>query len=253
MEQENIIIDKLNQEAQKVYDANCAEPIEQLKFTYDEEMDKELRDITHKPYMFVLACVMDRQMKAELAWSIPHKVCEKFNADTFEKLKAIPEEDIVRFFKEENLHRYDETMGRNFYDAVQRIATLYNGDASLIWKGQNKSATIVYRFLCFKGVGIKIATMATNLLIRCYHINIPDRSAIDVSPDVQVCRVLYRLGLTESEDTTAAIYKAKELNPEFPGLIDSICWEYGRTYCHPNNPECPQCPFNKVCRKQGVK
>lgn len=249
----NEIIKKLLDEAQKVYNNKCAEPIEQLTFTKKDEIDKQLRDINHKPYLFVLACVMDRQVKAELAWSIPYKVCEQFNADTFEKIKAIPKEEIVRFFKEKNMHRFDETMGQNFYDAVQRIATHYNGDASLIWANMPSSATVVYRFLCFKGVGIKIATMAANLLTRCYKVKFSDMSAIDISPDVQVCRILYRLGLTESENPTAAIYKAKEINPSFPGLIDSVCWEYGRKFCHPRQPECQNCPFNEVCNYAANK
>lgn len=250
---EKEIIKKLLDEAKKVYNDNCAEPIEKVTFTNMDHIDKQLRDIKHKPYLFVLACVMDRQVKAELAWSIPYKVCEHFNADTFKKLQSISKDEIVRFFKENNIHRFDETMGQYFFDAVQRIATHYNGDASLIWANKPSSATVVYRFLCFKGVGIKIATMAANLLTKYFKVEFSDMSAIDVSPDVQVSRILYRLGLTESKDITAAIYKAKELNPSFPGLIDSVCWEYGRNFCHPTQPECTKCPFNKVCCKQGVK
>lgn len=248
----NDVVAKLREEALYIYKKSREEPVERLKFAYDETIDKDLRDIKNKPYLFVLGCVMDRQVKAEVAWSIPHKVCAEFKADSFEKLKAIPEDKIVKFFKKDNIHRFDETMGQNFYAAVQRISTHYNGDASLIWADKPSSATVVYRFLCFKGVGIKIATMAANILSRCFKVEFSDMSAIDVSPDVQVCRILYRMGLTESEDRTAAIYKAKEINPPFPGLIDLVCWDYGRNYCHPSKPECQKCPFNNVCSKQGI-
>lgn len=234
-------------EAQKVYDEACGKPIEGLRYTNNEDVDKGLRDIVGKPYLFVLACVMDRQIQAEKAWAIPHSVCQYFAINDFRGLAELTKEEIVECFKEKNLHRYNEIMAESFYSAVQRIQRVYNGDASLIWKGRPSSAEVVYRFLCFDGVGIKIATMATNLLARDFKVKFKDKKAIDVSPDIQVCRILCRLGLIESEERNAAIYKAKELNPDFPGIIDGVCWEYGRKYCHPQKPECKKCPLKAGC------
>ncbi len=80
-------------------------------------------------------------------------------------------------------------MAENFYSAVQLIHTKYNDDASNIWKGNPKRATLIRRFLEFKGVGVKIATMAANILAGEFKISMQDRICIDISPDVQVKRV----------------------------------------------------------------
>lgn len=241
----------LNQ-AKKVYKAEVEKNRSQTTFSKDKMIDIKLRDLKNHAYMFVLACVMDRQIKAERAWAIPHKVCAHFNVRNFQDLVALKESDIVNYFKSANIHRYAQTMGSCFYKAVQRIHIVYKDDASKIWSGNPSSASVVYRFLCFDGVGIKIATMAANILSRDFGIKFSDMSAIDVSPDIQVRRILYRLGLVETDSKDAVIYKAKEINPKFPGLIDIACWKWGRDYCHPTNPECNACPMHKVCPKKGV-
>ena len=40
-------------------------------------MDQEnnfLNDLKSYPHAFILACLMDKQMKAEIAWQIPYKI-----------------------------------------------------------------------------------------------------------------------------------------------------------------------------------
>ena len=86
-------------------------------------------------------------------------------------------------------------MGEYFYDAIELIHNKYNDDASNIWKSNPNSAQVGCRFLEFNGVGIKIATMAVNILSRDYKVPMTDMSAIDISPDRHVKRCMYRLGL----------------------------------------------------------
>ena len=218
-------------------------------FVYDEEANALLNDIDHYPHAFVLACCMDRQAKAERVWMIPYLVMKEIGSFDIHDLAQISKGEYSRIFKEQSLHRFNDSMAGIFYNAVQLIIDKYDGDASKIWKGKPSSSAVVSRFLEFKGVGIKIATMATNILARDFKILFSDYYSIDVSPDVHVRRVLSRIGLIgENATTDQIIYRARELNPEFPGIIDHTVWEIGRTWCDSQNPLCDKCPVNMECK-----
>ena len=51
-----------------------------VHFTKVKEIDSFLNDLTNFPHAYVLACLMDRQIKAERAWQIPYLVCKKLNS-----------------------------------------------------------------------------------------------------------------------------------------------------------------------------
>ena len=94
--------------------------------------------------------------------------------------------------------------------------------------------------------------MAANILARQFKIPMKDYYSIDISPDVHIRRVLYRLGFIEKNaKVERVIYKARELNPEYPGLIDYLCWEIGKNYCKPKfkDCECKKCDMNEACSK----
>ncbi|MFN8524828.1 MAG: hypothetical protein U0821_17160 [Chloroflexota bacterium] len=87
------------------------------------------------------------------------------------------------------------------------------------------SATIVRRFLQFRGAGPKIATMAANILVRDFKIPVSDRYSIDISADVHVRRVFTRLRLIGRDASDEElIYRARELNPAYPGVFDLPIW-----------------------------
>ena len=221
-----------------------------VHFVKDDETNLFLNDLKNYPHAFVLSCLMDRQIKAEIAWQIPSKIKSilgSFDIIELGKLKLADYKDI---FLEKKLHRFNETMADVFYCGVQDICNKYGGDASIIWTNNPSSSTVVYRFLEFKGSGIKIATMAANILARQFRIEFSDYYSIDISPDVHIRRVMKRMGfVSDDASNEMIIYKARELNPEFPGIIDFSCWEIGRTWCHPTNPECENCLVRSECRK----
>lgn len=135
---------------------------------------------------------------------------------------------------------------------MHRIQDEFNGDASAIWNNNQRSATIVRRFLEFDGVGIKIATMAANILARDF--KIPMKDHIDISPDRHVKRVFKRLGFTSDETSNdELIYCAREFNPRYPGIFDLSCFEIGRKWCHPENPSCAKCYLGEMCQKVLAK
>jgi len=144
-------------------------------------------------------------------------------------------------------------MGENFYLVIQKIHNNYQDNVSNIWKGNPRSATIVRRFLEFNGVGIKIATMAANILARDFKIPMKDYINIDISPDVHVKRVFKRLGfISKDASNDELVYCARELNPMYPGIFDLSCWEIGRYWCRPNKPICKKCYLNSFCNKKNV-
>ncbi len=234
-----------------------------VSFTNDPQADALLNDLSGHPHAFVLACIMDRQIKAERAWMIPHLISQKLYGFSFSLLRKLSLDEVRDLFsKPEPLHRFPEEMSRNFYAAVQHIDRSYGGDAARIWQNNPPSAEVVLRFLRFRGVGPKIATMATNILARDFKIPLADYYSIDVSPDVHVRRVFTRLGLvSDGASLEEIIYAARALNPQFPGLLDFPAWEIGRSWCRPVKPKCNECYMRSVCptrsniaanaRKQG--
>lgn len=225
-----------------------------FEFSGVKKYDYILNDLNNYPHAFVLACIMDRQVKAEIAWAIPYYISQRLGTFLFSTLINLTESKCVALFnKPKPLHRFPNTMGRYFYSGIQQIKNEYGGDASCIWQGKPSSAEIVYRFLQFKGVGLKIATMATNILARDFKIPMSDYYSIDISPDVQVSRVFRRLGLISAEASVdELIYRARALNPEFPGLLDFPAWYIGSNWCRPRKPRCNECYMKMVCPSASI-
>jgi endonuclease III len=154
-------------------------------------------------------------------------------------------DDYKNVFENNKLHRFNSIMAEVFYMAIQDIQNKYQGNVSKIWENKPSSAAVVYRFLEFKGCGVKIATMAANILARDFKIPFSDYYSIDISPDVHIKRVMARMGYVSYDPTPEkVIYKARELYPNFPGIIDLSCWEIGREWCQPTNPDCSNCLVN---------
>lgn len=216
----------------------------------DKEQNDFLNDIENTPQAYVLACLMDRQIKAERAWSIPYRIKEIIGSFEIDELASVSLEEYKNIFNKNTLHRFNDTMAGVFYSAVHDIKNKYDGNASRIWSNNPSSAKVVYEFLQLKGSGKQIATMAANILARQFKVPFSDYYSIDISPDVHILKVMRRTGLVDREaDLDSVIYKARELYPPFPGIIDFSCWEIGRTWCRKNNPNCNECIIRTDCKK----
>lgn len=219
-----------------------------VHFVDDEDANNFLNNLNEYPHAFVLACLMDRVIDVERAWKIPYKVYKTLGRFDIDYLYSIPLNKYKELFNNGGYHRFNDAIATDFFNAVHRIVDDYDGDASKIWSNKPSSATIVSRFLEFEGMGVKIATMATNILARQFKIPMSDYYSIDISPDRHVKRIMKRLGyLKENATIDQVIYKAREINPEFPGLIDFSCWKIGKENCHTKNPECETCPLKSEC------
>jgi len=248
---EKSIRDRLVDHGQRLFLA----PKQMIQFTKVPEADALLNDLAAHPHAFVLACVMDRQIKAEKAWLIPYRISEKLGGFSMGTLCKLSRADVNRLMTQpESLHRFVDKMSGFFQTAVQRISEHYAGDAARIWAGRTSSAEVVYRFLEFDGVGPKIGSMAANILAREFKIPFADYFSIDISADVHVRRVFARLGLCAADATAEqVIYKAKALYPEFPGMMDLPSWEIGRNWCKARCPECAGCYMNNLCPTASKK
>ncbi len=224
-------------------------PFGPIPFTGDHRADAMLNDLAHYPHAFVLACLMDRRVKAERAWLVPFRFGERLGSFDLDDLARLRKDRTISFFvTPPPLHFMNEVMGDIFYSAVQRVESEYSGDASRIWADCPSSATIVRRFLEFQGAGPKIATMAANMLVRDFKIPVSDRVSIDISVDRHIRRTFQCLGLVRKEASDEElIYTARELNPMYPGVFDLSLWEIGRTWCHPTLPECNKCYMRECC------
>ena len=242
---EKAICRRLVEKGQALFDGH-REPI---TFTREPSADALVSNIESYPHAFVLACIMDRQIKAERAWLIPYRVSQRIGGFTIGRLIELSLDDVKRIMREPApLHWLVEKMPKYFHSAVHRIKNVYRGDAALIWKDSPSSAELVYRFLGFEGVGPKISSMAANILVRDFKVPLSDYYSIDVSADTHVRRVFPRLGLCSLDPTAEqVIYKARALHPEFPGMMDLPCWEIGRNWCKPENPKCGDCYMNDLC------
>jgi endonuclease III len=215
----------------------------------DPLADRLVNDLEHYPHAFVLACIANRQVKAEVAWRIPHVIATAVGGFDMARLEALSEADLLRALTDgRSAHRYPQMMAGFLHRGIARLKTEYGGDASCIWEGRPSSAEVVRRFQEFDGVGQKIGTMAANILARDFRVPMADLNSIDVSVDIHVSRVFARLGLVdlapEPEDIIAV---ARRANPEYPGLIDLPVWNIGTEWCHKERPRCTECPMRHVC------
>lgn len=209
-----------------------------------------ISDLDGYPHAFVLGCVLDRRVKAEKAWIAPYKLKQRIGNFEFSTLKNLSKKDWEEHFKTPKpLHLLTGIMPDLLYKAVKRISEQYNDDASNIWKGNPvpSSGEIIYRFVQFDGIGQKISTMAVKILKNYFKIKMSGCDIIDVSNDVHIKRVFYRLGLIPEQSGELAINTARRLKPEFPGILDDPAWHIGREWCKAQNPDCGNCPMNKLC------
>ena len=226
-----------------------------VKLAQDPEADSLLNDLTGHPHAYVLACLVDRNVRAEVAWMLPLRIKERTGSFDINDLARLDERDWLRVMTEPSpAHRFPTNMSRVVHRAITRIVDQYGGDASRIWSDSPSSAALVRRFLEFHGAGPKIATMAANILVREFRVKISDFRYIDISADVHVVRVMSRLGLVrQGAGTDEVVYAARELNPDFPGIIDPPIWFLGRDICKPK-PRCAYCYLSDLCpHRLGIR
>jgi len=208
---------------------------------------KLVSDLQKNPHLFLLACIAMRQVKAETAWAIPLHIKQTLGSISFSKLYLLPESEWLPILKGTR-HRYYKQLARDYPLALQKLKNEYESRADNIWKNKPSSYTVMIRLRDFSGVGPKIASMTLDILVRNFKVELGDYSALDIAADVHVRRVMHRLGLIPRSDwNDLAIWKAREMNPQYPAVFDSLFWNVGRDFCHATKPDCEICPLQQYC------
>ena len=221
-----------------------------VEYTGINEADKLLCDFDNYPHAYLLACIGDRQYDSKKVWEIPYRIKNILGSFEINFLNKLSVMDWENLFVENNLHRFNREIARCYYNAIKKIMNEYDGNAANIWNNEPSSATVILRMLDFDGVGIKIATMTANILARDFNIKYSDYCSIDISVDTHVKRVFKRMGFVKNvDDVNECIYKAREICPTYPGILDGYIWEFGRKICTSRNPKCEICIFKSECPK----
>lgn len=240
-------LDKIQTRIVEKAHARRNEPLQAVSYTGQAAADELLNDLDNYPHAFVFACLLDIQSKSKEVWLTPYRLRERLGFFDFAQLVQVSEAALSTAMSNPSfLHRWPNKMAQRLFLAIRRIETVYDGDASRIWMGNPPSAALVRRFLEFEGMGLKIATMAANILVRDFRIPVSDSYSIDISVDVHVRRVFSRLGFISQDTPELIIYTARERYPEYPGIFDLALWELGQSICRPI-PKCSACYLADLC------
>lgn len=246
------LIDKINQ-ALKQFGAS--EEVKSKEATFKEiKLPQSVNDfyIKNKNYFaFLLGVLYDQQRPGEVIWQIPYRLYKTLGHLDPELISKMSYTDILSLFEEIKLKpRYPRPMAKQTIEAAQKIFNEYGGKVENIWADNPTCAQVQKRFGEFNGIGQKKAAMATKILIQKYGIPLRDRSGLDIAADDLLTRMFKRCGFVNYEDKNLVVSKARELNPDYPGILDTTCWIIARNYCSPTSPNCVECPIGDICPKE---
>ena len=203
----------------------------------------------NNPNGYLMAVVLDQGMKAEKVWAMPNKLFWQW--DRMDLIAEADVEDLAKDLKVVGC-RYFNNMAKFIKHDAQMLMDKYSGWAENIWMDYPTSVQMYERFLEFKGIGQKKASMAVNILVRDCEVPVSDKRGIDVSYDKHIRQVFLRSGLAKRDDMNHIVDVARTEYPEYPGILDKPAWYIGRDWCFNQNPDCQNCPLglSNVCARK---
>ena len=186
--------------------------------------------------LFLLCCLLQYQIKAELAWDNGWRLVQNFSdpEDIWKEITSNTEEDWGARFKELHLHRFPAAHGR-LWKIGKRMCRYYEGAERNIWNDRNANEVQIRLFDI--GAGEQISRMIAGALRDMHYVE----GSGDVKADVHVCRVLGRLVSGKSIEPHVATELTRKINPSDPWQLDWPLWNIGKSLCHRSNPLCSQC------------
>ena len=208
--------------------------------------------VVSDPYAFAIATCLDRGTKADIIWTIPYDIKNLLGHLDPHRINQMSLGELSDLFTRlPRRPRYNNAAPRTVKELTKIVVEEYDGHEEMIWEGKN-SDQVKKKFDSVYGVSVGIANMAVLLIEKAfpYRFSDFDRPNMDIKPDTHTRRVLFRLGVGESETDKATIEAARKLNPAYPGEFDGILWLIGRKWCHPTAPNCFKCCVESICAKR---
>ena len=236
---------------------------------YGESLDDWVRPIEGKRKFtlqransFLVGVLLDRQIDAERAWEAADWIVESIGngeQDFWAATRKANKPNLEGFMRYgwggKAFHRHWRTMSKNLQGCADIIIEKYEGDPRQIWNYQRCVPEVRDRFEEFPGIGKALSRMAVLILVRNNGLIDGKKSLpkLDVKPDDLRKRVFERAGLVSSNPSfNDFLEAARQLKPDFPAALDAPTWDIGREFCTPHNPQCGDCPLDKVCPKIGL-
>jgi endonuclease III len=192
---------------------------------------------------FLLCCLLDYQIRSEVAWANGERLIADILHDPDDIWKAITsvsEDEWKSKRAEYHLHRFSVAHNR-LWKIADRVCEEYDGDARRIWEGRDSRT--VLDALWDLGAGEQISRMVVGALRDCGQIT----GTGDVKADIYVCRVLGRAVLGKTTDPEEAVRLARRMNPADPWQLDAALWQLGKAVCLASNPICSRCYLVADC------
>lgn len=187
-------------------------------------------EIHADPYRTLIGCLLSLRTKDETSLKVSIDLFKR--ARNFKELSRMSLKEIEKIIRSVN---YYKTKAKRIKEVAEVILKEYKGKVPRSFEELMK----------LKGVGEKTAAI-------CLMYGFNDDSYIPV--DVNVHRIVNRLGWFESKSFSESMYKLME-------VVDRKYWKwinndfviYGKTVCVPVSPFCSKCVVSKFCKKKGVK
>lgn len=207
------------------------------------------RLLVEDPFAFLVGVIVDYQMPAERAWSLPYRLKARLGGWGPRYLASNPQEVYAAFQQSPKLHRFPTQTPRFVVAGAQRVLEDYAGDAGAIWSDSPTATLLQERLRQFVGISQKKAAMAVEILEKDLGVEVRDMSGSDIAYDVHVRRVMLRTGLATMDSVSHMIETARTLHPTRPGELDFPLWDIGKRWCHKQNPQCGECTLESVCSR----
>lgn len=208
-----------------------------------------LSDLSGKPAdkvsanKFLLACILDYQIRAETAWDNAARLAEQILGDPDDLWGAItqfPESAWTSKWSTYGLHRFPAAHKR-VWRIGREVVNRYGGDARRIWTRQTPSVAL--NRLGEMQVGPQISRMVVGALIDTGQIS----GSGDVKADSNVTRVLGRVFEGTPLSNEEATRMAREMHGPNPWLLDRPLYLLGKEVCKNPVPYCDACYLRTEC------